>query len=160
LFSIFYIRYVERNKSNRLGAWQNFADTNTYKTWCGYAFENICFLHLPQIHQALGIPGLHTEVSSWKVDKNDVTAGAQIDLVIDRKDGITHLCEAKFLNKALIVTDSLAKAWSKKRAIFEYFNESKRSIVTTLITTYPPLQNKHYKNEVHSEISLDDLFEK
>jgi uncharacterized protein len=158
LFSIFYIRFVENNKSNRLGAWQSFADTASFKTWSGYAFENLCFLHLPQIHTAMGISGLHTEVSSWKVEKNDATSGAQIDLVIDRKDGITHLCDAKFVNKPLLVTEKMARDWSLKRSIFDYFNNNRKAIVTTIITTYPATQNKHYKDEVHSEISLDDLF--
>ena len=158
-FSIFYIRFVEKNKTNRLGAWQSMADSPSYKSWCGYVFENVCFLHLPQIHNALGIPGLHTIVSSWKVNKNKETGGAQIDLIIERKDGITHLCEAKFTNKALLVSDKMAKDWNTKRSIFEYFNPSKKVIVTTLITTFAALQNGHYKNEIHSEISLEDLFQ-
>jgi uncharacterized protein len=158
MFSIFYLRFVENNKSNRLGAWQSFADTASFKTWSGYAFENISFLHLPQIHTALGISGLHTEVSSWKVEKNPETGGAQIDLVVDRKDGIIHLCEAKFTNKPLLISDKLAKDLGMKRSIFEYFCNSRKAIVTTIVTTYPTVQNKHYKDEVHSEILLDDLF--
>lgn len=160
MFSIFYIKFVERHKSKRSGAWQSFADSASYKNWCGYAFENISLLHIEEIHHALGISGVHTEVSSWKVEKNDIIAGAQVDLVIDRKDGIIHLCEAKFSNKPLLVTDKIAKDWANKRSIFEHATKTRKAVVTTLITSYPAQQNHHYRDEVHSEIGIEDFFHK
>jgi len=35
---------------------------------------------------------------------------------------------------------------------------TKKSVVTTLITTYPAIQNKYYLEEIHSEVVMDDLF--
>ena len=39
-----------------------------------------------------------------------------------------------------------------------FAEKSKQSIVTTLLTTYPAIQNKYYAEEIHSEINLEDLF--
>jgi uncharacterized protein len=157
-FSVFYLQFVQNNKSKRLGVWQSLADTNMYKTWCGYAFENICLQHLPQIHAALGITGLYTEVTAWKIGKNEMGNGTQIDLIIDRKDGITHLCEIKFTNKPLLTTEAMVKTLAHRRALFEYFNKTRKNIVTTFITSFAATQNKYYKDEVFAEISLEQLF--
>ena len=35
-----------------------------------------------------------------------------------------------------------------------------KTIFTTLLTAYPALQNKHYLEEVDSEITMDKLFER
>ena len=31
-------------------------------------------------------------------------------------------------------------------------------ILTTLLTTYPAIQNKYYKEEIHTEVSMDVFF--
>ena len=45
--------------------------------------------------QALGISGIDSEEYTWRKDSNE-TGGAQIDLLIDRKDNTINLCEMKF----------------------------------------------------------------
>jgi len=69
-------------------------DSPKNRAWSGYAFEQVCLYHLPQIKKALGISGIETRSYSWK----SVTPenGAQIDLVIDRRDGVINICEMKF----------------------------------------------------------------
>ena len=52
-----------------------------------------------QIKAALGISGVHAEVYSWQVKSGDTgEAGAQVDLLLDRRDGIVNLCEMKYVN--------------------------------------------------------------
>jgi uncharacterized protein len=158
LFSIFYCKFVNNNTSKKAGTWQSFSNSNSYKTWCGYAFENVCLLHTTQIQTCLGIQGIECNFGAWRIAKNEITVGAQIDIVLQRKDGITHLCEAKFSDKAFITTDKVKKEWSNKRAIFEFHTNTKNLIVTTFIGTYAPMQNAHYLDTVHSNILMDDLF--
>jgi uncharacterized protein len=136
------------------------ADSPNYVSWCGYAFENICFAHLPQIHRSLGIEGVSTKVSSWNAEGNAEMLGAQIDLVIDRKDGIINLCEAKFSNTEFVLTKEYNAKLRQKRAVFEYFTKTKKSVVTTLLSTYPAIKNEYYSEEIHSEIELEALFVK
>ncbi len=160
LFSLFYLKFVDGKAGIKLGTWQSLSEGALYKSWCGYAFENICLWHIPQIQMALGIQGVSIAVSSWNTKATDTTEGAQVDIVIDRKDGITHLCEVKFSNSEFITTDKIKKSWRKKRAIFQHYNQSKNAVVTTFIGTYSPITNIHFNEEVHSFILMDQLYEK
>ena len=157
-YSIFYLKFIRGNVSDRKNAWQSMANEASYKSWTGYAFENICLAHLRPIHEALGIGGVFTKVSSWRFVGNDEIGGAQIDLVIDRNDGIIHLCEAKFTGSEFIIGKEYNTKLRHKRAAFQHITKTKKSVVTTLITTFSAIQNQYYNEEVHSEVLAEDLF--
>jgi len=158
LYSLFYLRFIRDNRNNFTNSWQQLSTESRYTTWSGYAYENICLLHSAQILKKLGISGTITRISSWYFKGNDEIPGAQIDLVIDRKDGLVNLCEAKFSNKEYLLTKEYTTKLRQKRTIFEQVTVTKKTAVTTLITSYPAIQNTYYLEEVHSEVSLDDLF--
>jgi uncharacterized protein len=159
LYSIFYLRFIKGNVTNRANVWESLATESNYSSWSGYAFENICLLHLDQIHKKLGISGVYTQTSSWRYKGDLDMEGSQVDLVIDRKDGIIHLCEAKFSSKDYLLTKDYTAKLRKRRAIFEYATKTKKSVVSSLITTYPAIKNAYYLEEIHSEIEMGDLFE-
>ncbi len=158
LYSLFYLRFIKGNVADYTNSWQSLSNENSYTAWSGYAFENICMLHTPQILKKLGLSGTITQISSWHHKGNDEIPGAQIDLLIDRKDGVINLCEAKFSNKEYIITKGYASNLRRKRAVFEQVTKTKKSVVTTLITTYPAIQNKYHLEEIHSEVVMDNLF--
>ena len=159
LYSLFYLRFIKGNIATRNNSWQLFSNEPKFISWSGYAYENICMLHQEQILKKLGLSGTITQVSSWYHKGNDEIAGAQIDLLIDRKDGVINLCEAKFSNKEYIITKDYVAKLRRKRAVFEQVTKTKKSVVTTLISTYPAIQNKYFLEEVHSEVLMEDLFE-
>ena len=69
-------------------------------SWEGIAFERVCLLHSWQIKKALGISGVASEESAWRcLPSPELAKGAQIDLVIDRADRVTNLCEMKFASE-------------------------------------------------------------
>ncbi len=158
LYSLFYLRFIKGNVTDRPNTWQKHSSERNFAAWSGYAFENICLLHLNQILSGLGLSGTITHISSWHHKGNDEIPGAQIDLLIDRKDGFINICEAKFSNKEYIITKDYAAKLRRKRSVFEHVTNTKKSVVTTLLTTYPAVQNKHYLEEIHSEVTMDDLF--
>ncbi len=158
LYTLFYLKFIKGNISKRANTWQSLSSGGAFNAWSGYAFENICILHIDQILQSLGIGGLHADLSSWYFKGNQELRGAQVDLVIDRKDGIIHLCEAKFSKEEFVITKDYIKRLRHKRLAFQHATKSKKSIVTTLLTTYPAIQNKYYLDEIHTEISMDALF--
>lgn len=45
-------------------------DQPKHRTWTGYAFEQVCMAHVPEIKNALGISGVQTNKSSWKSSSN------------------------------------------------------------------------------------------
>lgn len=157
-YSIFYLKFINGNISDRTNVWQNLSNGASYQSWMGYAFENICLTHLKPIHEALGISGIYTQASSFYFKGNEELPGVQIDLVIDRNDGIINLCEAKYTNDEFVLTKEYTAVLRRRRTVFQHLTRTKKSVVTTLLTTYPALQNAYYREEIHSEVSLERLF--
>ncbi|MFN0203104.1 MAG: AAA family ATPase [Bacteroidia bacterium] len=160
LYSLFYLKFIQQNKGAGSKIWEQLSQQSSYTAWSGYAFENICMMHIPQIKAALGISGVYTQHSSWKFKGNDTLPGTQIDLVIDRADQIIHLCEAKFTKENFALTKAYAAQLRLRKTIFKQVTHTKKAAFTTLITTYPALKNKYYLEEVDCEITMDRLFDK
>lgn len=157
-YSLFYQKFIKNSKHGS-NSWLSLMESPSYRAWSGYAFENICFSHIAKIKAALGVGSVYTETSAWKFRGNEDLPGAQVDLLIDRRDQVINLCEAKFTDKEFVCTKEYAQSLRTRRAIFDQINKTKKVAVTTLITTYPALQNTHYMEEVHSEVTMDALFE-
>ena len=115
-------------------------------------------MHIAQIKTALGISGVYTKHSSWRYKGSDVLPRAQIDMVIDRADQIIHLCEAKFTKGNYALTGEYAARLRLKKSIFKEATKTKKAVFTTLLSTYPAMQNQYYLAEIDSEISMDALF--
>ena len=143
---------------NQVNTWQKIVNSSSFAAWSGYAYENICMLHINPILKKLGLNGIYTEISSWKYKGDKDIPGAQIDLLIDRKDGVVNLCEAKFTQQEFLITKDYAADLRRKRFVFGHVTKTKKSIVTTLITTYPAIQNEYYFEEIDSEVTMEDLF--
>jgi uncharacterized protein len=159
LYSLFYLKFIQPNEGGGEKIWEQLAQQSTYAAWSGYAFETICMAHISQIKKALGISGVYTRHSAWKFRGDDALPGAQIDLIIDRADQIIHLCEAKFTKDNYAITNDYAARLRLKKSIFKQATQTKKALFTTLLTTYPALQNKYYLEEIDSEITMDKLFE-
>ena len=71
----------------------------------GLTFEQICKDHIGQKKQKLGISGVLSQESAWftEGDEDKGITGAQIDLLIDRRDRVVSICEMKYsVNEFLI----------------------------------------------------------
>lgn len=159
LYSLFYLRFIRGNAGRAGVSWQLLSADSSYTVWSGYAYENICLLHTRQILKKLGIIGTLTHISSWYFKGTDELPGAQVDLLIDRKDGVIHLCEVKFSNKELVLTKEYAGRLRQKSSVFESATQTRKTVFQTLITTYPAIQNVHYLENIQSEVCMDDLFD-
>ncbi len=159
LYSLFYLKFIKANRGNGKGTWQLLSAKSTFTVWSGYAFENICMMHIGQIKKALGISGIYSTTSSWLFRGNDALPGAQVDMIIDRADQSINLCEAKFTRENFAVTKSYAAQLRMKKSVFSQATQTKKTIFTTLLTTFPAVRNQHYLGEVDSEITMDKLFE-
>jgi len=157
-YSLFYLKFIANAKKGKENDFSKIAQLNAYKVWCGYAFENICLLHINKIKKALGITGIYSKVSSWKFLGNSDYDGAQVDLVIDRNDGIINLCEIKYYNAEFVVSKAQAKKIRERKATFEALNKSKKSVHNVLISTYGAKKNAWYLEQFDKEVMLEDLF--
>lgn len=155
-FCLFYLRFVKNADSLCENFWTGNADSQSIVSWRGYAFENVCFNHIGQIKQALGISAVITSESSW-VKKADDESGTQIDLLIDRKDNSVNMCEIKFYSDDFTVNRDYYRLIQRRIEMLRDVLPRKKSIYSTLITTYG-LKNNEYSSAFMNTITLEELF--
>ena len=157
-FSLFYLKFMEGRKRAGEGSFVNLQSMQTWKTWCGYAFENICFTHARQLKAALGIAAVYTEVGSYVRKGNTEQKGAQVDMLIDRADGIINLCEVKFYDGPFSITKAYADDLRSKREAVREAAPSK-AVFITLITCYGVRDGAYAKELVQNDVLVDRLFD-
>ncbi len=156
-YSLFYLKFIKNNTNFDEGIWVNAIDNTSQRAWAGYAFEQICLAHISQIKKALGISGVISQSSSWKSSESE--QGAQIDLVIDRRDQVVNLCEVKYSINPFLISKSYAENLRNKIGTFRRETQTKKAIFLTMITTYGLEKNAHSASLVQNEITMDVLFE-
>ena len=125
--------------------------------WEGLAFERICLQHTRQIKSALGISGVATEESAWVKHADSNEGGAQVDLVIQRGDRVTNLCEMKFASGEYEISAAYETALRNKMEAFRRDTKSKDTLHLTFVTTFGLVRNRH-ASIARSQVTLDDLF--
>lgn len=157
-FSLFYLKYMQENKSNDEAFWSHSYTSSVRLAWCDLAFERLCFQHIPQIKRALGISGVVTNTYSWQVNGDpEHGAGAQIDMLIERADNTVNVCEIKFSNKEFAISKDYDNALRHKVTRFAEYINYRKAIQLTMITTYGVVHNTYW-SQVQNEIVADDLF--
>ncbi len=156
-FSLFYLQFVKRCQSRDGDYWTDAVSSETKNNWRGLAFERLCLAHVRQIKFALGISGVHTDVYSWRTEPTDESRGAQVDLLIDRKDGIVNLCEMKYSREKYAISKDEHDRLQNRVAAFGRIAGRGKSVHLTMVTTCGLVHNKYW-NDVQSEVVLDDLF--
>jgi len=157
-FTHFYLKFMERNRASGNGVWQNFSTGQSWKSWSGVAFERVCLKHIPQLKKALGIASVYTEESAWRhLPKN--AKGAQIDLLIDRKDFVINICEMKYSESQFVMDKSYAGELENKRDVFKQERGTKKSLFLTLITTFGVKENEYFLKLIQNSITMDVLYD-
>ena len=158
-YTLFYIKFIIADESNDEAFWTHNYLSPLHNAWVGVAFERVCFQHIRQIKQALGISGVTTNVYSWRIGPSgkDANDGAQIDMLIDRADNMVNICEMKFSKKEYVVSlnDSLSIANKAER--FSLHIKRKKTINITMVTVSGVAKTAHW-NDIHSIVTANDLF--
>ncbi|MBQ9252494.1 MAG: AAA family ATPase [Clostridia bacterium] len=155
-FCLFYLHYVRQHTGLEENFWADNQNTPPVVSWRGFAFENVCFNHIPQIKRALGISGVHSAESAWSKREDD-PEGAQIDLLIDRDDHVINACEIKFYSEEFTVDKAYYMKLMHRENLLRKYIPRKSYIHQTLITTYGLVRNEYWSIYTHV-ITLDDLF--
>ncbi len=145
-FTLFSIHYLRKTKVN---SWINIINTPSYNSWSGNAFEILCLNHIAIIKEKLGISGVESNDYAWR--SKDANPGAQIDLVIDRRDDVINLCEMKFSEDEFTIDKKYHKELLNKSAAFKDETLTKKAIHITMITV-----NGVKKNE-YSDIIINQI---
>lgn len=157
-YTLFYFEFVKGNQ-DKLNYLQAIHGCPKYNTWCGLAFERVCFAHVGQIKQKLGISGVLTGEYSWrcKADEEKGHAGVQIDMLIDRNDGIIDLCEMKYSESEYSISAAYAQEMARKRSVFQQVTKTLKAVHVVLVTTQG-VASGMYQYSVQAAVVLDDLF--
>ena len=157
-YSCFYFRFIKDNYGKDEHFWSNTYDNPARRAWTGLTFEQVCKDHVPQIKRKLGISGVASSVSVWSSKGDDESKGAQIDLLIDRKDRVINICEIKYSTSEYEIDKDADLNLRNKIDAFVRDSKSKDSIQLTMITTYGVHKNK-YSGVVNNQVVMDDLFQ-
>ena len=154
-FTLFYLRFVEKSTDERF--WSNNCRGAPIRAWSGYAFELVCLLHVRQMLNALGISGIASDVRAWRGRSGASGKGAQIDLLIDRTDGIVNVCEMKYTAGEYVIDKAADQALRDKLLVFAEETGTAKALHLTLVTVDGVARNTYW-GLVQSEITAADLF--
>jgi uncharacterized protein len=156
-FTLFHHKFMKDEGTIGKNVWNLKANTPSWMSWAGLAFELICFNHLEQITDALKLQAISCKASPWRYEGDN--QGVQIDLIIERADRVIHLCEMKFSKSIFILSKSEALSLRNKIAQLNIQPSAKNNaIFPTFITTFGLKPNEYVQELVQNELTMDDLF--
>lgn len=140
-YCYFYLKWIEPAKKSMLTElnhqpyWQLQLHTPEFYSWRGYAFESICYQHLSEIVKAMGVIRLHA-VGPWRYTpkKDSKENGAQIDMVLDRIDGMVTLAEMKYTDAPFTWTPTVQQIMQKKAETYKKKTHCNKQINFALIS--------------------------
>lgn len=152
-YSLFYLKFIEAGKKNGPGTWLNYQTEQSYASWSGFSFEDICLKHVYQLKKGLQIQAIRSESSSW------FNENVQIDLLIDRADNIINLCEMKFYNAPFTIDKAYANKLRSKISEFQNASRTRKGTHLVMITTFGTKKNAYSLELVQKDLTMDCLFE-
>ena len=153
-YTLFYLTFCKNEITDR-AYWRHTINTPVQNTWYGLAFERVCMCHIWQIIQSLRLDSMLTKYYSWRSKESEI--GAQIDMVIERADGIINVCEMKYSRSDYKQDIDDSRNLINKIDDFVSETKTKKSVQTVLITTYGLREGAH-ADDFQKVLTLDHLF--
>lgn len=154
-FLLFHYMFLNhQNDERRWG--EIVSDQGRYFNWRGHAFELLCLSHVQKIKELLGIAGVKTSAFPWTSSKG--VGGAQIDLVIQRDDGVTNLCEMKYTDRPFAITASYEEDLLRKREVYREETGYKHTLRLVMISA-SGVSGVAHAEHLSCILTLDDLFD-
>ncbi len=153
-FILFHYCFLEKSRVDNYEDIRN--NSGYYMNWRGHAFEILCLHHIDQIKSSLGIAGVKTKCFPW-INSNQEEV-AQIDLVIERADNITNLCEMKCTDRAFVMSKDIEDSILRKKEIYQECTHTRNALKCILISSAGVSGTAHMEH-ISGMLTLDDLFE-
>ena len=80
-----------------------------------------------------------------------------IDMLIDRVDRTINLCEIKYSQSEYEISEAYDRALREKLSIFQRITKTKKGVSLLKITSYG-LKRNQWTNNIHIQLTMDDLF--
>lgn len=155
-FVLFYFEFLKNRKGTDPNYWTlSYASPRT-NSWRGRAFERLCLWHVPQIKSALGISGVITDEYCWRGVSDDGHA-VQIDLVLDRGDRMTDICEMKYTTGEYALEREEYLKLQDRLETYRRKSRTKKGVRLVMVAANG-LKPNSYSPNVQAVVTLDDLF--
>ena len=154
-YTLFYNKFCKKRTTDD-HYWRNHLDTTATNNWHGLAYERVCMYHFRHIIRALRLDAIHTEYYSWRSKQSD--PGAQIDMVIDRADGVINVCEVKYSKGDYTLNKAEYEKLLNRVNVFEEKTKERKGVRPILITTFG-LKRNEYSDFFLNALTMDVLFE-
>ena len=158
-FTMFYLKYVKDNYGRDEEFWSHHLDNPSRGRWAGLTCEQVCKDHIKQIKKKLSIAGISSEISAWNTQATEEHDGAQIDMLIDRRDRIINICEMKFSENKFEIDKEYDENLKNKIAVFKEVTGTNKAVQLVMVTTNGIKKNM-YSSRIQNEVTINDLFEK
>ena len=153
-FTLFHLQFIE---SGSVTSWSRYRNTAAYNAWAGLSFELVCLNNSNMLLRGLGISGVESRLCAWTSDHHN--PGAQIDLLIDRADGVVSVCEMKYAQGPYTLSAADARSLRNKLAAFEAEGKTKKALHLTLVTLHGATHNAYYNELVQREVCLSEAMD-
>ena len=150
-FTFFLLKFVSRDVGVEPDLWSGLQGTGTYHEWRGHAFERLCLRHIEVIKQALQIGGVSAGVCAFRSDE------VQVDLVLDRKDGIVDMFEMKCTDEPYVLDETEFRKMTSRRVALEKATKGKKAVHPIMISA-AGLQSGKWSNDLIASLNVEDLF--
>ena len=155
-YTAFYFHFNPLKKGK--GSFIAISQSTSYKSWAGYAFENICMRHKASLAKALGISGMYYTTPSFYQKADSKTSGFQVDMLIDRADNVINICEMKFYNAQYEFTKKEMEAANERVEKFRKITNTKKQLLYTLVTNKGLKPNQYSIGTVAKAIDASEFF--
>ena len=153
-FSLFHYKFGT-NRVTDEHFWRNALGTPEQNNWYGLIFERVCLWHERQIVRGLRLDAIRHDYYAWR-SQNSKPA-VQIDLVIDRADGMATICEMKYSKDDYTLTEGEYKKIVHRMETFQKETGYKGGVQASIVTTFS-LQNNMYSEISPIPITMNELF--
>ena len=153
-FSLFHYRFGSNSITDE-HYWRNTLGTPEQNNWYGFAFERVCLWHVRQIVRGLRLDAIRHDYYAWRSQKSK--PAVQIDLIIDRADGMVTICEMKYSKDDYTLTEKEYKNIVHRMETFQKETEYKGGIQASIVTTFS-LHENMYSEISPIPITMDELF--
>ncbi|MCH9740515.1 MAG: hypothetical protein K0U38_06705 [Epsilonproteobacteria bacterium] len=161
-FLFFFTKWVETTSSVEIFQNRNYFlslyQTQKYKIWAGYAFENICHNHILELKEALGVGAVLTTSHYWRyVSKTKDEQGVQIDLLLVRADGVANIIECKYSSSEFVIDKKYAQNLENKVSVFNEVTKYAHTTTVVMFTLNGVKRNEYSDYLVEDSVLVEGI---
>ena len=152
-YTIFYFTFHDKTGSTK-NYFQKNIGSSVVSAWFGLSFERVVSAHIDKVKKALGIDKIITQHYTWRGEYEGERV--QIDLIIDRADGIIDICEIKYSDTEYRLTKEEYFKIIDRMETFKNATGTKKTVHPVLVTVFGTSRGE-YSGAIDFKITLDDL---